>query len=51
VYRGIRSVAVKIGDMVDQNQMLAQAGEDGRIFFALFYENEPVNPMQYMSLY
>ena len=25
VYRGIRSVAVKIGDMVDQNQMLAQA--------------------------
>lgn len=51
VYRGIRSVAVKIGDMVEQNQMLAQAGDDGRIFFALLFEDEPINPMQYMSLY
>ena len=51
VYSGIHSVAVKIGDIVDQNQMLAHAGDDGRMFFALLYEDEPVNPMQFMSLY
>ena len=51
VYSGIRSVAVKLGDIVDQNQVLAHAGDDGRMFFALLYEDVPVNPMQFMSLY
>lgn len=51
VYSGLRSVAVKIGDIVEQNQMLAHAGDDGRIFFALVYEDTPVNPMQFMALY
>ncbi|HKM17684.1 MAG TPA: M23 family metallopeptidase, partial [Limnochordia bacterium] len=51
VYSGIRSVSVKIGDIVDQNQMLAHAGDDGKMFFALLHEGQPVNPMQFMSLY
>ncbi len=51
VFQGIRSVAVKIGDLVDQNDVLANVGDDGKIFFAMLHEGEAINPMQYMSLY
>lgn len=51
VYRGIREITVRVGDMVTQNQMLANTGDDGRMFFALLHEGEPINPLQYMSLY
>ena len=51
VYRGVRAVTVGIGDMVQQNQLIADAGKNGELFFALFYQGEPINPMQYMSSY
>lgn len=51
VYRGIRAVMVGIGDMVGQNQLIANTGADGQLCFAMLYEGDPINPQQYMSLY
>lgn len=49
LYSGIRAVTVGIGDMVQQNQFIADVGKTGELFFALFYQGEAINPMQYMS--
>lgn len=51
VYQGIRSIAVGVGDRVSQNQRIANSGLNGEMFFALHYEGEPVDPLQYMVTY
>lgn len=51
IYQGIRSIAVNIGDIVTQNQTVANSGNNGEMFFALHYHGEPVDPLQYMVTY
>lgn len=51
VYRDIHLVNVNSGESVKENQVIATSGTTGQIFFGLLYEGEPVDPMQYMSLY
>lgn len=51
LYRGIQTISVVTGEMVKQNQAIATASQKGEMFFALIYNEEPIDPLQYMSLY
>lgn len=51
VYRDINLLTVSVGETVKENQVLAASSPTKEIFFGLLYQGEPVDPMQYMSLY
>ncbi len=48
VYRDIQNVSVVPGENVNQNQIIADAGTHGNLFFALHYDRLPVDPFQYL---